>query len=154
MGNGKPESLCASVAGHHQALEADLARFYPGTDLLDLWRGRLTWRKLAAYVQWLPKDAALYQSMRMARPPKSAATVNGAVLVVDEPLDAMQHGYLEELLLNVLNRIEAQMWARSDEKTRGPFTPTLPPGYGLPTNAATNPDALAAYFAGLQPPTD
>lgn len=152
----KPQSLCATVAEHHSALEADLARFYPGTDLLDLWRGRLSWRRLAQLIRWLPPDAALYQSMRMARPPKPA-TGDGAALVLNDRLDAARYGtlpHLAELMLAMLQRLEAYDYARSDPAKRGEFTPTLPPGYSLTAAAAANPELLAAYFAAMRPPTD
>lgn len=41
------------------ALEADLLRFY-GVDLLDLWRGRLSLRRLSVLVAGLPSESALW----------------------------------------------------------------------------------------------
>lgn len=47
---------------HHSAVEADLQRFY-GVDLLDLYRGKLSIRKLAALVSGLPRGSALHIAM-------------------------------------------------------------------------------------------
>jgi hypothetical protein len=42
------------------AVEADLQRYY-GIDLADMYRGRLTPRKVAVLVQYLPRGAVLWQ---------------------------------------------------------------------------------------------
>lgn len=40
-------------------IEADLQRFYQ-VDLADVWRGRVSWRRLKNLVDYLPPDAMLY----------------------------------------------------------------------------------------------
>lgn len=156
----KPQSLCATVAGHHSALEADLARYYPGTDLLDLWRGNLSWRRLAQLVRWLPKEAALYQSMRLARPVGEAAA-EAPDLAVSDRLEALRFGtpeHVAELLLALLNRQEGRDWAESDKDKRGEFAPTLAPGYSRPGAAAAeidwNDPEFAAYRAAYSTAAD
>lgn len=51
------------VRDHADAVEADLARYYPGTRLTDLWRPDpgLTWRRLRNLVHWLPEDATVWR---------------------------------------------------------------------------------------------
>jgi hypothetical protein len=44
---------------HPDALEADLQRFY-GVQLGDLWRGRLSLRRLSVLVQYLPPGSAIW----------------------------------------------------------------------------------------------
>ncbi len=57
-GAGGILGLARLLREHGEAIEADLARFY-GVDLRDLWRGRLTWRRLLALIRGLPADSAL-----------------------------------------------------------------------------------------------
>lgn len=56
-GAGGILGLARLLTEHGEALEADLLRHYR-VDLLDLWRGRLTWRRLNALVRGLPPDSA------------------------------------------------------------------------------------------------
>lgn len=46
---------------HPDALEADLQRVY-GLDLLDLWRGKLSLRKLSVLVTHLPPGSAVWSA--------------------------------------------------------------------------------------------
>lgn len=39
-------------------MEADLLRFYPGIDLLDLGTPRLDWQRLAVLIEYLPRESA------------------------------------------------------------------------------------------------
>lgn len=59
--DGAPGPQAGGIAGlveflrlHGAAVEADLARFYPGTRLSDLTTGRLTWRRLRVLLDGLP----------------------------------------------------------------------------------------------------
>lgn len=54
--------LAGYLWDHGGPLEADLERFY-ARDLLDFWRGTLTWRKLGHLVANLPPGAALWQAV-------------------------------------------------------------------------------------------
>ena len=49
--------LHRTLRDHRGALEADLLRYYR-VDLLDLWRGQLSWRRLIVLWRGLPGDAA------------------------------------------------------------------------------------------------
>ncbi|MGH2375103.1 MAG: hypothetical protein ACRDIC_16750 [bacterium] len=68
------------------ALEADLLR--AGVDLLDLYRGRLTFRRVCVLVAHLPAEAALWRALRP-----------------DEPLTR------SELLLATVERRVTVLWA-------------------------------------------
>lgn len=48
---------------HGPALEASLQAVY-GIDLVDMWRGTLSWRRLAVLVRFLPADCALVAELR------------------------------------------------------------------------------------------
>ncbi|WP_198940488.1 hypothetical protein [Micromonospora sp. CB01531] len=50
-------SLARLIRDHADAVEADLQRYYQ-IDLADLWRGRLTLRRLATLLRYLPIGAA------------------------------------------------------------------------------------------------
>ncbi|CAM3624598.1 hypothetical protein GCM10009799_05930 [Nocardiopsis rhodophaea] len=50
------------IRTHPDAVEADLARYYR-IELADLWRGRLTLRRLAVLVRHLPTDSATYRAL-------------------------------------------------------------------------------------------
>ncbi|MBM0205035.1 hypothetical protein JNW90_19755 [Micromonospora sp. STR1s_5] len=50
-------SLARLIRDHADAVEADLQRYYR-IDLADLWRGRLTLRRLATLLRYLPVGAA------------------------------------------------------------------------------------------------
>jgi hypothetical protein len=47
-----------------EEIEADLARFYPGRDIAQFWRGEMTGRALAVLIRHLPEDAALVKAQR------------------------------------------------------------------------------------------
>lgn len=52
----------------HDALEADLARFYPrdADQLPEFWAGRMTWRRLGVLVRALPPEAVTTQELDQA----------------------------------------------------------------------------------------
>ncbi|QDH92459.1 tail assembly chaperone [Gordonia phage Dmitri] len=56
--SGKLNRLAATLIQFGGEVEADLLRFY-NVDLLDLWRGRLSLRRLSTLLLHLPKDSAL-----------------------------------------------------------------------------------------------
>jgi hypothetical protein len=66
-GRGGITSLAAFLEEHSEAVEADLARFYPAEDLRELFRpgGRLTYRRLGVLLAHLPLEAAT-QTLRLA----------------------------------------------------------------------------------------
>jgi hypothetical protein len=54
---------------HADVVEADLARYYPGTHLADVFRPGtgLTWRRLANLVRWLPREAMTWAVLGRAQ---------------------------------------------------------------------------------------
>ena len=58
-------SLAALLAEHWQAAEADLQRYY-GLDLVDVFRGTLTLRKVSVLVAGLPSDSLTMSAMAPA----------------------------------------------------------------------------------------
>lgn len=68
---GKRAQLELILATHPREVEGDLAHYFPQHDLRDLWRprggtSRLTWRRLAALVDWLPGESATKTAIRDA----------------------------------------------------------------------------------------
>ena len=49
--------LASYIAAHHDTIEADFCRYF-GVDLLDLYRGRLSLRKIGVLLRALPGDSA------------------------------------------------------------------------------------------------
>lgn len=47
-------------------MEADFARYYQ-LDLADYYRGRLTLRRVRSLLQWLPAEAAVWESRKRER---------------------------------------------------------------------------------------
>lgn len=48
-------------------MEADLLRYYPSIDLMDLWRGKLSFRRLALCIRYLPSESWTQTELRNAR---------------------------------------------------------------------------------------
>lgn len=55
--------LALALRDAPEALEADLQRFYQ-VDLVDLWRGKLTVRKAAVLLRFLPIEAAVWGELQ------------------------------------------------------------------------------------------
>lgn len=48
-------------------MEADLLRYYPSVELMDLWRGRLSFRRLALLIRYLPSESWTQTALRDER---------------------------------------------------------------------------------------
>jgi hypothetical protein len=48
-------------------VEADLLRYYPSIELMDLWRGRLSFRRLALLIRYLPSESWTQTALRDER---------------------------------------------------------------------------------------
>lgn len=57
-------SLAATLRDFGDEVEASLA--YTGVDVLDLWRGRLSFRRLLVLLKYLPDEAPLWPAVRAA----------------------------------------------------------------------------------------
>jgi hypothetical protein len=111
-GHGKLIGLLRLLKEHGGAIEADFARFYPGHDMLDLFRGRLTWRRFANLVRWLPPESALVRS-RLGP-------------------DA-SWGLAEQLLAIVIDQLSTANWQRGHGKEHERPHPFPRPGLESPT---------------------
>lgn len=52
------------LARYPEEIEADIARYYPGRDIGQYWRGEMTARALAVLVQHLPEESATVKAQR------------------------------------------------------------------------------------------
>lgn len=60
----KIAAVAALLAQYPDEIEADIARYYPGHDIADFWRGTMSGRKLAVLVRHLPEDSATVKAQR------------------------------------------------------------------------------------------
>lgn len=63
-----------------EAVEWDMARYWPGRSLLDLWRGGLTWREVRVFLRYLPRDSATARAARKDTPEEEAWTLDRQLL--------------------------------------------------------------------------
>jgi hypothetical protein len=52
------------LRAYPEEVEADIARFYPGRDIGQFWRGDLSGRALGVLIRYLPEDSATVRAMR------------------------------------------------------------------------------------------
>lgn len=52
------------LRAYPEEIEADLARFYPGRDVGQFWRGEMTGRALGVLIRHLPEESATVRAMR------------------------------------------------------------------------------------------
>lgn len=100
--------LHAYLGKYHAALEADLLSHY-GIDLLDLYRGRLTWRRLRVLVAGLPSESATGRAMPEVR----------------------GWGVTDYLLAHLVDVAASHLWAYRTVHSRDrtpPPTPVIRPG--------------------------
>lgn len=107
--------LAALIDQHGGAVEADLA--FRGIDLRDLWRGDLTWRRLAVLVAALPPESATKTAIRDSMTPEQLASLP----------TSSGHGpwsNSELLLAAVVDRLSLLLWQNSRSKSKQP--PPIP----------------------------
>jgi hypothetical protein len=120
-------------------LEVDLLD--KGIDLLDLYRGKVSMRRVIAVVKHLPHTSAFMQELGKR-----------------EVGEAVHWGPTEHLMCAMVNSNRSLeyltamlLWAKSDQKTPEPkpLDPIYPPGYQPPEEEKpvfTTPDQLAGFF--------
>ncbi|GHH57905.1 hypothetical protein [Streptomyces candidus] len=91
-----------------EAVEWDLARYWPGRSLLELYRGEMSWRELRVFLRFLPPESATARAIN----PDSAWTL-------DRHLQAAVAD--NTAFLNALT-----IYVNSDPKKRGRFKPPDP----------------------------
>lgn len=67
-GAGGIAGLLRFLEEYGEAVEWDMARYWPGRSLLELYRGEMSWRELRVFLRYLPPDSATHRSMH----PRSA----------------------------------------------------------------------------------
>ncbi|MFE5332569.1 hypothetical protein ACFRCG_39945 [Embleya sp. NPDC056575] len=66
-GAGGIAGLAHLLREHGEAIEADLLRYYQ-VDLLDLYRGEMSWRRLRVLIRYLPVESATSRAMQPRDP--------------------------------------------------------------------------------------
>lgn len=118
------------LSEYPEELEADLAAEY-GVDLVDLWRGGLTLRRVAVLATQLPAGSRVWQA------------TGGPRAWSDE-----YHG-----LLAVMNRVERLEWRKTEDGSKGKNPPQMqepPPFVGDAQAKASTADAKAQEFMRRQ----
>lgn len=49
--------LAHLLTEHGEALEWDIAHYWPGRSILELYRGEMSWRELRVFLRYLPRDS-------------------------------------------------------------------------------------------------
>lgn len=115
-----------------------------GIDLLDLYRGKLTVRRVMSFMKEFEPESSVFLKAQMR-------------LQLEISEEEELWGTDRHLLCGVLNRLgqlnyltEYALWAKSDEKKRGqpprPPDPIFPPGYQPPKPVMSTPEQLAGFF--------
>lgn len=65
---------------HGEAVEFDIARYWPGRSIKELWRGEMTWRELRVFLRHLPAESATARAVRGATPEQETWTLDRQLL--------------------------------------------------------------------------
>jgi hypothetical protein len=57
-----------------------MARYWPGRSLLELYRGKMSWRELRVFLRFLPPDSATARAVRGSTPEEDAWTLERQLL--------------------------------------------------------------------------
>lgn len=84
-GAGGISGLHRFLTEYGEAVEWDMARYWPGRSLLELYRGEMSWRELRVFLRYLPVDSATARAVRGGTPEEEAWTLDRQLLasVVD-----------------------------------------------------------------------
>lgn len=63
-----------------EAVEWDVARYWPGRSLLELYRGEMSWRELRVFLRHLPHDSATARAVRGGTPDEETWTLDRQLL--------------------------------------------------------------------------
>lgn len=67
-GVGGIAGLRRFLTEYGEAVEWDMARYWPGRSLLELYRGEMSWRELRVFLRYLPTDSATARAVRGTTP--------------------------------------------------------------------------------------
>jgi hypothetical protein len=132
-------------------VEADLLRYYPSIDLMDLWRGKLSFRRLALCIRYLPSDSWTQTELRNEREDSDLAELARP----DEPVKfgpwALENYQLAQLRDEIAELRFVVARTAGSEKYPEP-TPTPRPG--MRKRRAVEPgltEAAVLYLSKLRP---
>ncbi|HEY9370455.1 hypothetical protein [Streptomyces sp.] len=63
-GAGGIAGLRRFLTEYGEAVEWDMARYWPGRSLLELYRGQMSWRELRVFLRYLPTESATARAVR------------------------------------------------------------------------------------------
>ena len=135
--------LAALIELHGEAIEADLA--FRGIDLRDLWRGDLTYRRLAVLVAALPAESLTKTAIRDGMSPAQLARAQASRTA------RPGHGpwsNSELLLALVADRLGVMIWQNGGKKSAPRPDPIPRPGVAAPGRTVT-PQGVA-YLADMR----
>ncbi|WP_326806642.1 hypothetical protein OHB04_02300 [Streptomyces sp. NBC_01775] len=67
-GAGGIHGLAQLLREHGEAVEWDMAHYWPGRSLLELYRGEMSWRELRVFLRYLPEGSATHRAVRPKKP--------------------------------------------------------------------------------------
>jgi hypothetical protein len=79
-GAGGIDGLRRFLTDYGEAVEWDIARYWPGRSLLELYRGEMSWRELRVFLRYLPPDSATARAVRGVTPEQEAWTLDRQLL--------------------------------------------------------------------------
>ena len=62
-GAGGIEGLVALLDEHCEAVQWDLAHYWPGRSIYELYRGEMTWQELRVFLRYLPPESSTAQAI-------------------------------------------------------------------------------------------
>lgn len=111
-GAGGISGLRRFLTEHGEAVEWDMARYWPGRSLLELYRGDMSWRELRVFLRYLPPDSA------------TAAAVRG--LTAEEEHWTMERQLMASMVDSQNFLAALTLYVNADPKRRGKFKPPDP----------------------------
>lgn len=79
-GVGGIAGLRRFLTEYGEAVEWDMARYWPGRSLLELYRSEMSWRELRVFLKFLPPESATARAMRGSTPEEDAWTLDRQLL--------------------------------------------------------------------------
>lgn len=131
------------LSEHSEAIEADLLRYF-SVDLMDLWRGRLSYRRLSVLIRKLPGDSWTQTALRDAAETELVEPVAGPMRFGPWTLTNYQLAGLTDAV-NALRYVTARL--AGQDKYPLP-EPTPRPGMSRPVRRQSR--AAVAYLKKLR----
>ncbi|GAA0637215.1 hypothetical protein GCM10009535_11920 [Streptomyces thermocarboxydovorans] len=97
-GAGGIAGLRRFLEEYAEAVEWDIAHYWPGRSLLELYRGQMSWRELRVFLKHLPTDSATARAVRKSTPEEDAWTLVPQLLA--SVVDAVRENSFLQLKLH------------------------------------------------------